>query len=352
MKRIFSTARLQLFGVLSLLAIVAPANAAPKIEFDTNFFNLGKVIGETGMSGKFKFKNTGDSELVIDNVAPSCDCTEAKALPDKLAPGESGEIAYTITFDHPVAAQRTMTVHCNDPKAPSTRLTMQFDFTPLYETTPTALNVTLPAGKDEVQASMIVTRKDGKAMGVDRLGASKAWVLATFDPTYVQPEATGFDVSIEPIKNMARVLVTLHRPPGPPGKIDETVELWSSNRTDRPLRTVKVTGEIEGELVSSPVRLYWVLADFGKNIKDYPEPSLTRHLELKSILGKTVEIKKVTTNIKGLTAQATPKDEGKTFDLVIKFSELPPPTVVGKIIIETSLPSTPILEVPVTINAQ
>jgi hypothetical protein len=45
-----------------------------------------------------------------------------------------------------------------------------------------------------------------------------------------------------------------------------------------------------------------------------------------------------------------PKEPGKTFDLVLKLDEVPHAFVNGKVTLETSLESLPMMEVPVTIN--
>jgi hypothetical protein len=110
-----------------------------------------------------------------------------------------------------------------------------------------------------------------------------------------------------------------------------------------------VTGEILGELAANPRSLYWVIPDFGKNMAAYPEEALTRKIELKSVLGHEVELKKITSSIKGLSTKVVPKVPGKTFDLILKFEELPTEFSNGKVTIETSLASLPKIEVPMTV---
>src|SRR5262245_42655275 len=84
--------------VLMLCAAVAVAQAAgaPKIQFDTTVYDLGKVIEGEMPAGKFFFRNTGDSDLVVTNLQTSCGCTVAGVKPDKLKPGELGEIFFTL----------------------------------------------------------------------------------------------------------------------------------------------------------------------------------------------------------------------------------------------------------------
>src|SRR5437016_1906027 len=44
----------------------APVKGTPRIQFETNLFDFGKITGVETMSGTFKFKNVGNSILKID----------------------------------------------------------------------------------------------------------------------------------------------------------------------------------------------------------------------------------------------------------------------------------------------
>jgi hypothetical protein len=49
------------------------------------------------LSHVFKFKNTGDSPLVIDTYQVACTCTKAKFSKEPILPGQESQIE--ITFD-------------------------------------------------------------------------------------------------------------------------------------------------------------------------------------------------------------------------------------------------------------
>jgi len=49
----------------------------------------------------------------------------AESHPDTLAPGETGEVRFTIKLDRPLNGQRMIMVHSNDPKTPNVHLTLQ-----------------------------------------------------------------------------------------------------------------------------------------------------------------------------------------------------------------------------------
>src|SRR5258708_30939934 len=142
------------------------------------------------------------------------------------------------------------------------------------------LRIALPAGTDKVQGSFTVSRVDGKPLDIDRFTASQEWITAAFDPSF------------KPEDHSARVNVTVRRPPGPPGLINATVQMWSNNQYARPVQSISVTGEVQGELVAIPPRLYWVIPDFGNSKSAYPPEALMRTVALTSVLGHPVELKK------------------------------------------------------------
>ena len=315
----------------------AVGKGTPIIQFETNSVDFGKTATIDTLSGVFKFKNVGDGILKVQRPEPSCDCTESQVKPDTLAPGESGEIVYVIKLDHPLDGQRFITVRSNDPKTPALKLTMKINHTPLYELSPKALVMTIPAGKKEAQATFTVSRGDDKPLEIDRLTGSDSSITAAFDSTSSVDENSG------------RIVVTVHRSSDSPSLIKGTVQMWNRNQASRPVQTISVVGQILGEVATYPSQIYWVIPDLGTNKSLYSTQSLTKTIELTSVLGREVELKNPTTGIKGLNMQIVPKKPGKQFDLILKFDELPKEFSNGKVTVETSLASLPKIEIPVTV---
>jgi hypothetical protein len=69
----------------------------PQITFEKDLHDFGKVIQGEKVSYSFKFKNTGNSDLVISQVHSSCGCTVMKFPKDAIKPGGSDKV--TVTFD-------------------------------------------------------------------------------------------------------------------------------------------------------------------------------------------------------------------------------------------------------------
>lgn len=313
-------------------------DGTPIVQFETNFCDLGKLTAPGKVAGAFKFKNTGTALLELAQPDTSCGCTVAKVSPDKLAPGQSGEITYTISLDHAMGqVQKQIMVHSNDPKTPEVDLTVQLDYTPLYELTPMVLRMALPGDKDEARAAFTVVRNDGQPLGITKLVTSQKWVSAALDP------------SAAPNASSAQVNVTVRRPPHPQSRLVANVQLWAGN-IDRPVQTMFLSCDIQGELTADPAQIYWVIPNFGDSITNYPADSLTRTVELKSNFDQPVRIEQVRSSIKGMNAQVTPSDAGKLFTLILKFAELPQQFTSGDVTIDTSSAFLPELKVPVVVS--
>lgn len=107
-----------LVSFISVMPLAAQnaKNNRPKIVFESETCNLGTIAADTALvECKFKFTNTGKSDLYIHQVIPTCNCTTASAETDPIKPGESSYI--TITYDgrhaKPGHIRKRVTVHCN-----------------------------------------------------------------------------------------------------------------------------------------------------------------------------------------------------------------------------------------------
>jgi len=73
------------------------SDGMPKMIFTETEYNFGTVIQGEKVTHKFKFTNTGDGNLVISSVKPSCGCTSPKWTREPVKPGEEGYVE--LTFD-------------------------------------------------------------------------------------------------------------------------------------------------------------------------------------------------------------------------------------------------------------
>jgi hypothetical protein len=112
-----------LLGVLAL-AIAGSADAA--LSWEKTELDLKPAIGATTAVGVFKYENKGDKPIHFNAVRPSCGCTTAALAKNDVAPGEKGEITATLNIGDRTGLQtKTITVETDDPKTPSTVLTLK-----------------------------------------------------------------------------------------------------------------------------------------------------------------------------------------------------------------------------------
>jgi len=74
-------------------------NAAdlPKFQFESDIHDFGKVIEGEKLSYSFKFKNIGNSDLIIATANASCGCTIPDFSKEPVHKGEEGVV--TVTFN-------------------------------------------------------------------------------------------------------------------------------------------------------------------------------------------------------------------------------------------------------------
>jgi hypothetical protein len=69
----------------------------PRMEFTKTEHDFGKVIQGERVTFAFKFRNTGDADLVIANISTTCGCTATDYPRTPIRPGEENTVK--VTFD-------------------------------------------------------------------------------------------------------------------------------------------------------------------------------------------------------------------------------------------------------------
>ena len=100
-------------AVAGLTTVVA--QNVPEITFKSSVHDFGVFPEETGkVSCTFEFTNTGQSDLIVQNVRASCGCTTPDWTKTPVKPGESGFVEATYNASgRPGAFSKTITVTTN-----------------------------------------------------------------------------------------------------------------------------------------------------------------------------------------------------------------------------------------------
>ena len=106
--------------ILCALLVATAANAQEekraKIEFEKTTIDLGKFGQENAVRHcQFIFKNTGDANLYIHQIIPTCSCTNPKYPTHAIIPGASDTIFVTYNGEgkSPRKFRSSITIHSN-----------------------------------------------------------------------------------------------------------------------------------------------------------------------------------------------------------------------------------------------
>lgn len=129
--------RMMVCAGLAVMFLAAAAQAAPKLEVDTNAIDLGKLEQGAQATGVFKLTNSGDEVLEIEKISTSCHCTAAGDHVKQIEPGQTVElpVKYNSAGHHGKRTNR-ITIKSNDPDRPVLQLSMTADVATLVEVKP------------------------------------------------------------------------------------------------------------------------------------------------------------------------------------------------------------------------
>jgi Protein of unknown function (DUF1573) len=84
------------------------------VKFDEMSYDWGKLKEGEKMTHLFKFKNTGENDLIISDARGSCGCTVPEWPKEPIKSGKSGEIKVIFDSAHKSGPQsKTVTINAN-----------------------------------------------------------------------------------------------------------------------------------------------------------------------------------------------------------------------------------------------
>ena len=96
------------------------AQSAPRLIFDKEIYNFGKIKQGETVEHTFRFKNEGNSNLTIYTVKPTCGCIKAELSSGTIESKEEGFIRVVLdTAKKSGKTSETIYVISNDPKRPN-----------------------------------------------------------------------------------------------------------------------------------------------------------------------------------------------------------------------------------------
>lgn len=176
-----------------------------KITFEKVIHDFGIIGPETQNLCEFKFKNTGDGVLKIEEVTKDCGCTPFLLEKTEYAPGESGVLKVNYVTDTQLGpATKELTVLTNDIENPEVVLAIKATITSKIDYEPKMLNLALKGDNAECPA-LTVSSIDNQPFAISYIRSTANCITADFDPSV---QATSFE--LQPIVDMAKLETTLN----------------------------------------------------------------------------------------------------------------------------------------------
>ena len=96
----------------------------PKIEFEETTYNFGTLLQGEKIKHKFKFKNTGERDLIVYKAKGYCGCTVSEFPKQAISPGQSGEVLVEYNSAGYSGMQTNRISVLTNTKPPQTTLTI------------------------------------------------------------------------------------------------------------------------------------------------------------------------------------------------------------------------------------
>ncbi|MFH2141840.1 MAG: DUF1573 domain-containing protein [Bacteroidota bacterium] len=115
------------FSIISLLLTIClygqesvnnGGGVSPEIIFENPIFDYGTVPYDSEGTCEFKFKNTGNTPLILSNVQSSCGCTVPNWPKVPIQKNATGTINVKYNTTRPGNFQKTITVYSNAKNSP------------------------------------------------------------------------------------------------------------------------------------------------------------------------------------------------------------------------------------------
>jgi hypothetical protein len=140
------------------ISFLLPHAGIGALKWETQRIDLAANFSDKTVVGVFRFTNTGQSPITILDLRPNCGCTVAELTKRSYAPGESGEIKTTFTFEGRLGLQeKTVQVVADDEPAKSIPLILQVNILEPMTCAPRLLVWRVGGEKGEKSATISAT---------------------------------------------------------------------------------------------------------------------------------------------------------------------------------------------------
>lgn len=295
----------------------------PKIFFEEQVYDFGKIyIGES-IKHEFKLKNLGKGELIITNVKSSCGCTAALVSKNILPKDEEGEVEVKFNSGHYVGkVTKSVIVNSNDPENSKYKLTVTGEVIEEVSVNPKRINFGIINKGDFCTKNLEIKTVPELKIDIKKVESPSPYITIiknkTGENNYVcQVTISKYDYI---------------------GKLNGIVFVYtSSNKQER--IDVPFSGEIVGDLTFYPEVLSFGSVKLGQDIKK---------TVIVNFINKDVKIEKIEADPSNLSYILSELNNISTKKIDVKLGkDITIGKITGSLRIYTNSTIQPVINIPV-----
>lgn len=196
--------KLTLTMLMTIIIVAGPtgAIAAPEISADRPVYDFGSISQGKKVEHVFIIRNKGNTPLTIKSVRPSCGCTAITTSASVIAPGKSGEIKATFnSANYSGVVNKTVTVDSDDPKVPSSILSLKGTVIEDIQITPKQLNLGQVKIDATKKATVTVSNRGSKPLKLTAVKSTLPQIAPAAEKKLIKPgESVPILISVTPRK--------------------------------------------------------------------------------------------------------------------------------------------------------
>jgi hypothetical protein len=318
MKKYFYTLLFTLVFVLIVSGVAISQEESPQIEFDERDHNWGTIFEGEKATHIFTITNTGEADLVIENVKSSCGCTAALVSEKLIPPGETGEVKATFDSSRRSGKQtKTITVTSNDPKEPTARLTITGLVEHYIQIKPDPINLgTVFRGETAEQIVRIIPPKVRPNMKITNVETNQDFVKVEMEEEgswgeRIASTVKGLFVKGDPKEEEEGIPISVFLDPeAPVGRLRASLTVETDDER-KPKISVRIVGTVTGPIQVTPQTIAFSPSrDGGETSKKLTLTSKDVGFEILDIDNKSPH----------LQVETIEKVKGKIFEIEVRLS--------------------------------
>jgi hypothetical protein len=323
---------------LIILPALLHAEEQPKLQFDRTVYDFGTTSLVRSVSARIQFRNQGTGVLELGKPTTDCGCTVASLKPERLQPGEAGELLFSVSLSTaPQKIQKHVFLPSNDPSNRLATLVIKVEVTRVANVTPPALSIGEIRLGSETNGFVTIHRVDGKKLKIARFASSGDFLRASVDSIELDGEA-------------ARVRVGVNGQ-GAPRQFNELISVFSEDSGTAPVAEFTVNGRLAGDVQIEPAALSWSIPDTKKYTGGKFDVVREQAVMVTSQTDQPLEVRNLTCDLPEVRVRLRTLTPFAVYQILVRAPRRINGSKQGKIRFETNLSSLPKVELPVSLNA-